>query len=265
MSHVLSPELYARELLHRLKIDELPVPVDDICNKLGISLRYNSELDAESLIVKTQDKTIIVVKETNYKSQARFCIAHESGHYTIPTHLDQTYKCTLSDLFLYTPDKPTEIQANQFAAELLMPSKYFEHDIREKELTLTNIISLADKYETSLISTSLRFINKTEDLGAIVLAKEKQIEWVVHSSNFRGYISSKCPLDVCSTAYDFFEFGVAPPQSPRKVDSYIWSDKFEGPYLIEETIAMPTFGLTLSVIRPTAEYVENNYDAFYDV
>jgi len=43
----------------------------------------------------------------------------------------------------------------------------------------------------------------------------------------------------------------------------VWSDTFQGRYLIEETLTMPVLDLTLSVIRPTQDFIEENYDSFY--
>ncbi len=156
------------------------------------------------------------------------------------------------------------MEANRFAGELLMPSKFFESDVRRLPLSLDNIISLANKYGTSVISTAIKYIKTTDDLGAIVLSRDKKISWCIPSKKSRGYVKEEGSLDVCSSAFDFFEYGLPVPQSTRKLSSYIWSDKFTGVFLLEETLSMMNLNLTLSIIRPTEEYIERNFDSFYE-
>ncbi|KJR47699.1 hypothetical protein UF75_1899 [Desulfosporosinus sp. I2] len=43
----------------------------------------------------------------------------------------------------------------------------------------------------------------------------------------------------------------------------MWSDHFDGVSLLEETLSMPSLELTLSVIKPLPEYVDEHYDAYY--
>ena len=193
----------------------------------------------------------------------RFSIGHELGHYSIPSHLQDTYQCTINDLNHYTPDKIAELEANQFASELLMPSNHFLPDVKKHELSLLNIIQLSSKYDKSLISTAIRFIKTTEDLGAIVLSRNKSIKWTFHSPRFFGLIRNRGKLHISSTAYDYFEYGIYIPYSCRRVSSEVWSDHFDGTTFIEETLSMPLLELTLSVIKPLPEYVDEHYEAYY--
>ena len=175
----ISPEHYARELLHEFNFNSLPIPVEEICEQLGIMLYFLPGLSCESMIGARNSKTVILVDE-NVKNteRIRFSIAHELGHYKIPSHLKNVYKCTQEDLYHYSPVKAVEMEANRFAGELLMPSKFFESDVRGLPLSLNNIISLANKYGTSVISTAIKYIKTTDDLGAIVLSKDKKISWL---------------------------------------------------------------------------------------
>jgi Zn-dependent peptidase ImmA (M78 family) len=158
----INPEIYARELLFELNIDSIPVQVDVICAKLNIECIYTSQIDAEAIIAKKGQKVIIAVNtKTNYHTRARFSIAHELGHFKIPTHLLETFVCSTADLNSYSLDNLIEKEANIFASELLMPVKFFGTDVRKLELSLNNFQLLADKYDTSLLSTAIRFINFT--------------------------------------------------------------------------------------------------------
>jgi len=51
-----TPECFAQELLISLCINEVPVPVEDICSKLGITLKFHANLECESVIAKKQQR-----------------------------------------------------------------------------------------------------------------------------------------------------------------------------------------------------------------
>ncbi|MHB1653623.1 MAG: ImmA/IrrE family metallo-endopeptidase [Desulfitobacteriaceae bacterium] len=132
--------------MHEFNFNSLPIPVEEICEKLGIKLYFLTGLSCESMIGSRSSKTVILVDE-NVKNaeRIRFSIAHELGHYKIPSHLKSVYKCTQEDLYHYSPVKVVEMEANRFAGELLMPTKFFEADVRRLPLSLSSIISLTNK------------------------------------------------------------------------------------------------------------------------
>ncbi len=50
MSHFnLPPEQYAREVLHKQGIDEIPTPINKICDAFDITVCFESDLDAEGI------------------------------------------------------------------------------------------------------------------------------------------------------------------------------------------------------------------------
>ena len=55
------PELFARELLHDLKITNIPTPLEKICNELGIELLYRDDLENEAYLAKNSFRKIIVL------------------------------------------------------------------------------------------------------------------------------------------------------------------------------------------------------------
>lgn len=100
----LSPEHYARELLHEFKFNSLPIPVKEICEKLGIKLYFRTGLSCESMIGSRGSKTVILLDENVINAERiRFSIAHELGHYKIQSHLNSVYKFTQEDLYHYSP------------------------------------------------------------------------------------------------------------------------------------------------------------------
>jgi len=97
-SFSIPPEQYARELLHTMKIDDIPIPVEGIAASLGIEIRYSDNMDAEAFLLRSGGKAIIAINTNGrYYSRKKFSIAHELGHYCIPGHKEE-YRCTIQDL-----------------------------------------------------------------------------------------------------------------------------------------------------------------------
>lgn len=262
----LSPEHFARDLLHRLDISKIPTPTTEICKLLGIELFYSDELDAEAYFIRTHSTSVIVVKDSNctYSSRQSFSIAHELGHFTIPGHRDE-YKCTLEDLNSYTANMRYEKEANDFASELLMPSKYFDVDVRKTILSMNTLISLSEKYGTSLTATAIRYIKKTSDPGAIVCSKDGKILYAYKSPTFKydlhwGHLSPN------TYASEFFSKGSVLDGTAHQVryDAWISTPIYDDNLVFaEETISMPLINQTLSIIR-TEDYSMDDDDDNYN-
>jgi len=101
----------------------LPVPVDRIAQKRGVKLRFEAfEGDLSGALYRADTgSTVLAVNDWHAEVRQRFTIAHELGH--LQLHPDALFV----DGFLARDGesslaiKSEEIEANAFAAELLMP------------------------------------------------------------------------------------------------------------------------------------------------
>ena len=124
------PGEVALRLLESQGIRSAPIPVEKIVKALGVQLRF-SPLDEElSGMVYVKDGTpIIGVNALHHPNRQRFTIAHELGHYMLhrellssEVHVDKQFKVLMRDANSATGTDTIEIEANKFAAELLLPS-----------------------------------------------------------------------------------------------------------------------------------------------
>src|SRR6202022_1163955 len=122
------PAACAKELLAKLNIRTVPIPVDRIAKALGAQLRY-SPLDEElsGMIFIKEGIPIIGVNSLHHPHRQRFTIAHEIGHLelhrrfiTDQIHVDKKFTVLMRDPNSATGTDRLEIEANRFAAELLM-------------------------------------------------------------------------------------------------------------------------------------------------
>jgi Zn-dependent peptidase ImmA (M78 family) len=160
------------EVLQRHRIVRPPVPVDQIVRALGAELRYVPyEGELSGMLYHERGTVLIAVNSLHHPNRRRFTIAHECAHLLL--HKDQ-------DLFIdrgsikYNRDARSaqgtdrkEVEANRFAAELLMPRKFLEKDLSNMHLDVEDegaLEQLAKKYEVSVQALAWR-INRLFGAG----------------------------------------------------------------------------------------------------
>jgi Zn-dependent peptidase ImmA (M78 family) len=133
----------ARKLLREAGVERPPVllgPLIDFISKntrLTVqSWNFPKEIDGVHLV--EGENVVIGYNENSGYFRKRFTIAHEMGHMLLG-HLAYTEKVDF-----YTKD-PTDIEANQFAAELLIPLDFIKKDFAENK----NLKEIALKYKVS--------------------------------------------------------------------------------------------------------------------
>src|SRR3546814_17385657 len=78
-----------------------------------------------------KNRGVILVKAGTRDDRRRFTVAHELGHFLMPSHRGSR-QCTASDLRerrRNNDHRRQEAEANRFAAGLLMPRPWFARDL----------------------------------------------------------------------------------------------------------------------------------------
>src|SRR3990167_3136571 len=126
----------ARDLIKKCKIKEIPISLRVIItylqstHNLGVYSSVNFSDKLSGILVTIEDETgtkrrdEIHYNEKHNWHRKRFTIAHEIGHLIFNTSCD---KSSLSFDFI---KNPVEIEANQFAAELLIPLASLKKDLK---------------------------------------------------------------------------------------------------------------------------------------
>ena len=159
----------ANALLQRFNIHMPPIDPEAIAISLGISvdkLPFSQELSG--VLVRSPERTAIGINKNRPKKRQRFSIAHELGHYVLEHNgelfVDQTVlnkRDTKSQIAV----DPQEIEANAFAANLLMPQHMmldalFETAGSNHNITRSALIEqMAKKFNVSNAAMEYRLIN----------------------------------------------------------------------------------------------------------
>ncbi|MEX0799862.1 MAG: ImmA/IrrE family metallo-endopeptidase [Dehalococcoidia bacterium] len=125
----------AKNILEMFRVNEPPTDVHGIAGELGFMvIPYDFPEDTSAMLLIREDAKVIGVNENHAEVRQRFSIAHELGHY-LNGHEDFTVrggqeKIRVDGEFDFTdPQQRREQEANEFAAELLMPESMLKRDI----------------------------------------------------------------------------------------------------------------------------------------
>lgn len=108
----------------------------------------------------------------------RFSVSHELGHYFLEGHIDQVLKDGVhaSHAGFVTAD-PYELEADHFAAGLLMPETPFRAVMNDLEHGLNAIEALADQCITSRTATAIRYTELTRKAAAVIVSTGDTIDY----------------------------------------------------------------------------------------
>ncbi|MEP2784859.1 MAG: ImmA/IrrE family metallo-endopeptidase [Pseudoruegeria sp.] len=135
------PKKLAQSILKQLPKSTLKIPVRQIAKAIDIyEIREANLSDLEGALIVPPDKSegAILINEDRHETRKRYTIAHEIGHYVHPFHRANSpagFRCKAKDLAVEKArpnDRHSrmEQQANEFAAEQLMPSMAIAEFIR---------------------------------------------------------------------------------------------------------------------------------------
>jgi Zn-dependent peptidase ImmA (M78 family) len=155
------------DVLTRAGVTEPPVPVEKIANMLGarvVTDDFNNEISG--ILFRSDAETVIGVAKEQSKTRQRFTIAHEIGHLLLhdaeEVHVDREFRVKLRSQASSAAVDVDEIEANAFAAGLLMPETFLRRDVRQLSVDFddaTQVEALAKRYHVSAQAMTFRLLN----------------------------------------------------------------------------------------------------------
>ena len=163
-------ETLVRQLLQEQGVEAPPIPVEQIARRLNVDVRYipfQGEGSISGMLFRDETQKVIGVNSLHHPNRQRFTIAHEIGHLLLhkgkEIHVDQTVlSMNLRDDVSSKAVDRDEIEANRFAAELMMPTHFLRADFKEATVDLENedhLMTLARRYRVSIQALNHRLVN----------------------------------------------------------------------------------------------------------
>lgn len=198
---------------------DIELVVESVVNPASGADRLNIHIDDledidGAMVGSTENAnsfTAVVNRNITNVGRRRFTLAHEVGHFILHREKQRSFKCT-REMFGDFDSDGLEAEANQFAAQLLLPpNKVREYSSRP--WNLETLQEIADKFQVSLQAAGLRMAKLSERPIAFVVSTSDIVEWGASSAKLykRGcFFRSMDEVPVESSAYgtDFSHEGL---------------------------------------------------------
>ena len=151
--------------MRKLGLYRVPVDVHSVAERLGARVVYEDlDDDVSGLLLCENGISTIVINRQHHPNRQRFTLAHECGH--LHLHAGRGDRLWVDKTLFFrdasssTGDHRAEIEANQFAAGLLMPRELVLSAFEEgHEVTEADIVRLAIRFEVSERAMTVRLIS----------------------------------------------------------------------------------------------------------
>lgn len=153
-------------LLIESGISAPPVPVDQIIRARGIAIQTTSLGEISGLVIRKGKEIVIGVNKDHPPNRRRFTMAHEMAHALLhhgnEVHYDKDFRINLRSEESGLGVHVEEIEANFFAACLLMPRRFLDADPAAALVDAENadaVANVAKRYGVSTHAMSIRLGN----------------------------------------------------------------------------------------------------------
>lgn len=218
--------VYAKKLLAEHGLDEITgIEMDLFIAGLDAILLEEALSNCDGKIIFGSSKTIIKVNSNiQFPERKRFVAAHEIGHLVMHKNMqlpDDTFSNfnVIAGMENALKNGKQELEANEFASELLMPEQLFLKEAKGKKFSPLLIKQLAERFKTSLTATIFRYL-QFEQLHplCLVFIENGKVKYWKKSDNLKVWMG---------------DYNRLPPPSDSVAMEYLQKD-YEFVYKLEE-------------------------------
>jgi Zn-dependent peptidase ImmA (M78 family) len=188
----------------------------------------------------------------------RFSVAHELGHYFLDGHIDHVLPkdgIHASHAGFVSADLH-ELEADYFAAGLLMPKVPFRRAIGRSDPGLAIIEAMASDFQTSLTATAIRYAELTNDAVGIIISTGHLIDYCFLSEAMKSLPQLIWPrkgaavpkgTETARLNTDSNRILIA-GRAENEIDIMDWLGGTRSSMVTEEVIGLGSYGKTLTVL-----------------
>lgn len=200
----------------------------------------------------------------------RFSVAHELGHYFLDGHIDHVLpKDGIHTSYAgFISADPYELEADYFAAGLLMPRGPFQQVIRRHDPGLSVIEYLTRDCRTSLTATAIRYAELTDDAVAVIISTGQTIDYCFLSEAIKSlpeitWLRKGTPVPKGTETARLNATADRILKAERAVDEIDvvdWLGGTRSALVTEEVIGLGKYGKTLTVLSSSLIGNEDDID-----
>src|SRR5579859_2156575 len=172
----------ASRVIHERNITKLPVDPMELARGIGIEVMAkpaSAQGVSGMLIRRGNEFGIAYATHIGNPGFQNFSVAHELGHYYLPGHIEAVLRHgdVHESRAGFSSDDPYELEADHFAAALLLPDDLFRAAISTAGSGLAAVEALSELCVTSLTATAIRYARRTDDGVAIVVSSGRFVNY----------------------------------------------------------------------------------------
>jgi len=196
MKRSTNAHIKAQELLANCGLDEITdLPMDLFVS--GLDAMYLEEVIdyCDGKIIFGNSKAIIKVNsQIQFNERKRFVAAHEIGHLIMHRNMQLPDDIFANFNIIAGMEKELkngkqELEANEFASELLMPTKLFLKEARGKKFSPLLIKQLAERFKTSLTATVFKYLQCDLHPICVVLTENEKVRYWKKSEDMNVWLA----------------------------------------------------------------------------
>ena len=165
MTRATNAHIQAQKLLENCGLEEITdLDMDLFVSGLDAMLIEEDLTNCDGKIIFGKSKAVIKVNSSiQFPERKRFVAAHEIGHLIMHRNIqlpDDTFANfnIIAGMENALKNGRQELEANEFASELLMPEKLFLKEAKGKKFSPLLIKQLSERFKTSLTATVFRYL-----------------------------------------------------------------------------------------------------------
>lgn len=240
----------AEEIIKKLRIREpSEIDLEDIAMERGVLVRERLLKGSEARLVRKGRSGIITVDQSiPEEGRKRFAVAHDLGHFELHRE-SQLLFCSEQDMVVWNENKPQEIEANEFAANMLMPEDLFKAHLAKEKPNLDMVKFLASQFRTTLTATAVRYAQLSAEPLAAVISRDAVIRWYRKSGSFCHHVKVGSKLSPNCYAFDYYD-GLDVPKKPMKAPAHAWlAGNVDGEAeIIEHSLIFTRYNVVLTLL-----------------
>lgn len=269
----------AEREVERLGINSLPVDPFKIAEdeEIMVEGKPGTARGVSGMLVKAGDNFGIMYA-TNIDSEGfqRFSVAHELGHYFLDDHAEQLFsggETIHTSRAGFASVEPHEIEADHFAAGILMPRDLFVPAMNRAGEGFQAIKKLARQCKTSLTATAIQYAKFSDLPVAAVISEGRTVCYAFMSEPFKripdmgDWLRKGQPLPKDTPTYYFNQHPEKVEQSLEEEQNSSLANWFNGEKdfeLNEDIVGLGSYERTLTVLFPTEPYDPEDEDDEWD-
>ena len=248
-------------LVHELGIDSLAVDPFAIAERHDIVVEAKPDTtEGVSGMLLRHGNEFGILYATHIENEGfqRFSVAHELGHYFLDGHIDHVLPSdgVHTSHAGFVSGDPYELEADNFAAGLLMPTRLFRRALGKHEPGLAAIESVRGLCRTSLTATANRYAELSEDAVAIIISTGATIDYCRLSDTMKSLPQltwlrkgSPVPRDTATAQFNAQLDRIAcADRMETDVDIMDWLGGSRSVNGTEEVVGLGSYGKTLTVL-----------------